>query len=178
MVLFASPSQKHHHFPIFTQVLQFHYSFLRPCLGRQGRGLRMPPGEKSGACARAVSFEGTRQPDDQSDLGLTPSQFPRQLPALGCADLRSFYHPTWATLHHCTPLRHWHWPAFASCGFTPSLHLGDTLGRTTPACLISSQREELLGGRKQEARPDTRIRCHQYQLLHWVLLGLIYDCHQ
>ena len=117
------------------------------------------PGEKSGACARAVSFEGTGQPDDQSDLGLTPSQFPRQLPALGCADLRSFYHPTWATLHHCAPLRHWHWPAFASCGFTPSLHLGDTLGRTTPACLISSQREEeLLGGRKRgKARHRNKV---------------------
>ena len=36
MVLFASPSQKHHHFPIFTQALQFLYSFLRPCLGDKG----------------------------------------------------------------------------------------------------------------------------------------------
>jgi len=63
----------------------------------------MPPGEKSGACARAVSFEGTKQPDDQSDLGLTPSRFPGQLPALGFEDLRSFYHPTLATLPHCIP---------------------------------------------------------------------------
>lgn len=49
------------------------------------------------------SFEGTRQSDDKSNPGLTPSQFPRQLPALSCIDLRSFYHPTSTTLHHCIP---------------------------------------------------------------------------
>lgn len=134
MVLFASPPQKHHNFPISAQALQFHYSFLRPCLGAtRRRGLRMPPGEKSEACARAVLLwrdKTTRWPvrSWSDSLQFWPA-------ALGCSLRKSFYHPTSATLHLHPSSSTSTGPHLPSFGFIPSVHLGDMLGRTPPQLL-------------------------------------------
>lgn len=143
MVLFASPPQKHHHFPVSTQVLQFHYSCLRLCWWQLGRGLRMPRWEKLGLCKSYPPLKGQ---DNQMTSQILVCSLPIPMTA-SSTRLHGFeiilppHISSTASLHLSLTLKHQYWPTFANFGFIPSVHLGDMSGRTPPRLSSSPPKE-------------------------------------
>lgn len=131
-----------HPFPLSIQMLQFHYSFLRPCLWEWGEGAQDAQLGEVVLVRELSSFEG-QDHHMASGISVCPSQLPRQLLALGMNDWRSFYHPVSSTLDQ------WFSPQSPSTNNAPPLpsswstlwvHPSDMSGETPPQLvyLISS----------------------------------------